>query len=163
MGKISKLTFIILCSVNFNCGNIKGKAVHCDIGKADSSFLKLAQDFTPDKIGLDKCLPGSLDIDTNCLRSLPHYKYAVLLILVKLYDHHIQVAHQGYDLYSMRSGAAKTIIDEFDIIGGYNKRRLEMLNSGTVLDVIDKEPALRNDPLIKKYYERIHAAIKHGY
>ena len=145
--------------------NTQPKEYNCDTKKLDSLLVQYSENFIPTKIGLDECLPSSFDtlfnnIDTICLRSLPHYKYSILIVLLKLYDYHIRVGHQGYDLYSMKSGASKIIIGEFESIGGYTKERLEMLNSGTVLDVIDKEDGLKTNPVIKKYYDQINVAIK---
>jgi hypothetical protein len=137
----------------------------CDTIKVDSLFKIYAEAFMPTKLGLDKCLPDAFDtllnkIDSNCLRSLPHYKYSILLVLLKLYNYDIRVGHQGYDLLTMKEGASKIIINEFELIGGYKSERLEMLNSGTVLDVIDKEKELKSNPTLKKYYEEVKQSIK---
>lgn len=139
--------------------------INCDTTKVDSLLKSYAEAFIPTKLGLDKCLPYSFDtllnsLDTGCLRNIPHYKYSILLVLLKLYDYHIRVGHQGYDLYLMKSGTSKIIISEFELIGGYNKERLEMLNSGTILDVIDKENQLKTNPVIKKYYKQISTTIR---
>jgi hypothetical protein len=141
------------------------ESYRCPVKESNAQWVRYAKEFRPSRIGLDKCPLDSFTtffsrVDIDCLRSLPHYKYGVLLVMLKLYDYHISKAHQGYDLYSMKNGTSKTLIDEFELIGGYNKGSYDMLNSGTVLDVIDKDKQLAADPSFQRYLHHIRKKMK---
>jgi hypothetical protein len=93
-------------------------------------------------------VPKSIDISTDIKDSISFYCINKLykpqtidslleiskILLLKLYLHHLQRANQGYDLYTMRRGEARKIIDLYliknniDTIG-------EFLNSGIVWEI----------------------------
>lgn len=56
--------------------------------------------------------------------------------------HHLQCCNQNYDLYQMLEGAAIIIINEFSRLAGYEGQKLEMLNSGLVIDFIKADKKL---------------------
>lgn len=131
----------------------------------DSLLLEYAKDFRADEIGLDKNLTEEvsafiLRTGTLCLEKQKEYNTFVVTVLAKLYLHHLQCCNQGYDLLSMRSGAASVIIDGFRKLAGYKDRNLEMLNSGTVVDFIDKEPAIKANNEIQEIRRNIEKEAK---
>ena len=76
-------------------------------------------------------------------------QFFIATILAKLYVYHIEYGEVGYDLLGMKTGAAKTIIKEFQILAGYNKR-MEFLNSGNVVSYIKQDPELRENKTLQK-------------
>lgn len=119
----------------------------------DSLLLKYANEFTPTTIDLNGSLSSDLksfllSIDTNCLRKQTEYKYFIALILEKLALHHLKCCNQHYDLYQMREGPAAIIINEFNRLAGYEGKRLEMLNSGLIMDYIKSDTLLSTNQAI---------------
>lgn len=126
----------------------------------DSSLLKYAYNFEPSTMNLSKSLSTQLDtfllhIDTNCLRQQKEYRLFVTIILAKLYYHHLQCCNQGYDLQSMETGGAKVIIEEFKNMAGYKNQRLEMLNSGVIVDFIKSDQTLKDNSILKELLQKI--------
>jgi len=119
----------------------------------DSLFLKYSNEFAPATIDLNGSLSSDLksfllSVDTNCLRKQSAYKYFIALILGKLALHHLKCCNHHYDLYQMRKGAAAVIINEFNKLAGYERQRLEMLNSGLIVDYIKSDTILSANPAI---------------
>ena len=120
----------------------------------DSVLLKISQDFKPRDIDLSRSLSAKtsefiLNVDTICLRKQRVYQVFVGEILAKLYLYHLQCCNQGYDLLSMRQGAAAIIINEFMKLAGYNARNPEFLNSFKIVDCINSSTDLLQNPRIQ--------------
>src|SRR5687767_1814601 len=130
----------------------EAKNIVCD-QNYDSLLLEYANEFIPTTIKLNSSLSSDLrsfllSIDTNCLRKQTAYKYFIALILEKLALHHLKCCNQHYDLYQMREGAAAVIINEFNKLAGYEGKRLEMLNSGLIVDYIKSDTMLSTNQAI---------------
>jgi hypothetical protein len=120
----------------------------------DSLLSEYAETFKALTVNLEESISAELrnfinTVDTNCLRKQKQYKYFVATILAKLYAYHIEYGEVGYDLLAMKTGAAKIIIKEFQILAGYNKR-LEFLNSGNIVSFIKQDPELRTNKTLQK-------------
>lgn len=153
MKSIYLLTIILFACNNFNQNKEASlkypiKNIHeektCSIDY-NSQLDTYSKTFEPKSIDLNQSISKPLDsfllhVDTNCLRQQKQYQNFITTILAKLYYHHLKCCNQGYDLQSMAKGGAKIIIDDFERIAGYRERRLEMLNSGTVVDYIEQHP-----------------------
>ena len=131
----------------------------------DSLLIKYANEFTPTTIDLNSSLSSDLksfllSVDTTCLRKQTRYKYFIALILEKLAFHHLKCCNQHYDLYQMREGAAAIVINGFNKLGGYERQRLEMLNSDLITDYIKSDTMLSNDYSIIKVMDSIEAQRK---
>lgn len=131
----------------------------CDINY-DSLFVKYCDGFKATEINLNKCLSKEVDsfilrTDTSCLEKQKEYKNFVVIVLAKLYNQHLKCCNQGYDLLSMKEGAAKVIINSFEKQAGYQGKNLEMLNSGTIVDYIDKEQLFKGSKAIYELREKI--------
>ena len=128
----------------------------------DSMLVRFADAFTPISISLDKSILQELksfifSIDTVCLRKQNKYEYFVSVIVAKQALHHLQCCNQGYDLYQMREGAAAIIINEFDRFSGYKSKKLEMLNSGVIVDYINSNSTLSSDTTLANLVKLIKA------
>lgn len=128
------------------------KNIVCD-QNYDSLLLKYANEFTPTTIKLKSSLSSDLkcfllSVDTNCLRKQTEYKFFIALILEKLALHHLKCCNHHYDLYQMREGAAAVIINEFTKLAGYEGKRLEMLNSGLIIEYIKSDKMLSTNQAI---------------
>ena len=131
----------------------------------DSLLLIYAQSFKATEIPLDKNLSHEvtsfiLKTDSGCLEKQKEYKTFIAIILGKLYLRHLQCCNQGYDLLSMRNGAASVIINDFEKLAGYKGQNLEMLNSGIIADYIDREPTIKANKLIQEIRENIDKEAK---
>lgn len=120
----------------------------------DSLLSEYAETFKALTVNLEESISAELrnfinTVDTNCLRKQKQCKYFVATILAKLYAYHIEYGEVGYDLLAMKTGAAKIIIKEFQILAGYNKR-LEFLNSGNIVSFIKQDPELRTNKALQK-------------
>jgi hypothetical protein len=116
----------------------------------DSILAKLAHEFKPASVDLDRSISGRIDsfllaADTVCLRNQKGYKLFIATILAKEFYYHVSIGHQGYDLQSMDGGGARIIVEDFKKMAGYQGRHLEMLNSGTIMDFIKKDDSLKNE------------------
>jgi len=128
------------------------KNIVCD-QNYDSLLLKYANEFTPTTIDLNSSISSDLksfllSVDTSCLRKQTMYKYFIALILGKLALHHLKCCNQHYDLYQMRDSTATLVINEFNRLAGYEGQRLEMLNSGLIMDYIQSDTMLSANPAI---------------
>jgi hypothetical protein len=71
------------------------------------------------------------------------------MILAKLAWHHLSCCNRHYDLYQMRdSAAAAVIINEFNKLAGYEGQRLEMLQSGAIVEYIETDFLLNATQLL---------------
>ena len=122
-----------------------------ELKEKDYNFLLLyAYNYQPTQIDLSKNINDSLDnFAINYIyASAP--KNSLLLIsklfLLKQYQYHLKKANQGYNLYTMRKGATKKIIDYYlkqnkiDTVG-------EFLNSGFIYDI--EKNKIQNDTILK--------------
>ena len=130
----------------------------------DSLLIRYGNDFEAEKIDLNKCLSQEvrsfiLKADTNCLEKQKEYKNFITVILAKLYIHHLQCCNQGYDLLSMKEGAASIVINAFEKLAGYNGQNLEMLNSGIIVDYIDKEPSFKINKIVQLLRKNIEKEV----
>jgi len=92
----------------------------------DSMLLVISNEFEPKSINLNNSISSKassfiLNVDANCLRKQSMYDTFIAIILAKLYSNHLKCYNQGYDLLSMKEGAAKVIIVEFEKMAGYDK------------------------------------------
>ncbi len=125
-------------------------------GNYDKILIRLAGKFIPTSMYLDKSISPELrsfitSIDTSCLRKQKQYKFFVSEILAKLYVYHVKKIEVGANLLSMKTGAAKTIINALQLLTGHQHVR-EFYNSGMVVDFIRKDSLLKKD---KKLYALI--------
>jgi len=164
-----KFTFIsLIVTLIFSCNTLStrnsieagtsGKQLCTD--NYDSLLVKYANEFHASNIELNKSFSQQLDsflthVDTLCLRQQKEYKIFVVEILCKLCLYHLKCCNQGYDLLSMRTGAAKTLINEFIGIAGLKGHYLEMLNSEYVLDVIKNDKSLEKNEMIQNLSNKI--------
>jgi hypothetical protein len=137
------------------------KSIVCD-QNYDSLLLKYANEFVPTTIDLNGSLSSDvksflISVDTNCLRKQAEYKYFIALTLGKLALHHLKCCNQHYDLYQMREGAATIVINEFSRLAGYAGQRLEILNSGLIVDYILSDKTLSTNPTISGIMRSIEA------
>lgn len=140
------------------------------INDYDSLLIKYSNSFKATEIDLNKCLSEQaqsffLKVDTNCLVEQKEYRNFIAIILAKLYIGHLQCCNQGYDLLSMKEGAANIIISAFEKLAGYKGENLEMLNSGTIVDYIDKESLFMNNKtvqLLRKEIKKEEQRIEKG-
>jgi hypothetical protein len=131
----------------------------------DSILIKYSNNFRVTAINLNKCMTQEfqsfiLKADLNCLEKQNEYKNFIAIILAKLYLHHLQCCNQGYDLLSMKEGTATFIINAFEKLAGYNGKNLEMLNSGTIVYYIDKEPSFKGNKTVQRLRENIRKEVK---
>lgn len=167
---ILNLFFLSSCHQNGNNVVMHSQTVADTIIKPcnndyDSLLVKYSNSFKATEIDLNKCLSEQeqsfiLKVDTNCLEGQKEYKKFIAIILAKLYSHHLQCCNQGYDLLSMKEGAASIIISGFEKLAGYKGRNLEMLNSGTIVDYIDKEPSFKNNKTVQVLREDIRKEVQ---
>lgn len=124
-------------------------------------FYQFSSEYMPNHLGLDQDLNDTLNFYN--IDSLYQYgnKDSMLLIskilLLKLCLYHLQRANQGYDLYMMRNGSAKTIID-FYIKNTRKDFPREFLNSEYIWG-IEKEHK-QNDTLVKSLISKINMEEK---
>ncbi len=140
------------------------KSIVCD-QNYDSLLLKYANEFAPTTVDLNSSLSLALQsfllsVDTKCLRKQTEYKYFISFILEKLALYHLKCCNQHYDLYQMREGAAAVIINEFNTLAGYEKERLEILNSGLITDYIKSDKILSTNPAIISVMNAINLESK---
>ena len=126
----------------------------------DSLLSEYAENFKASTVNLDESISAELrnfinTIDTNCLRQQKQYKFFIAAIPAKLYVYHIEYGEVGYDLLGMKTGAAKIIIKEFQILAGYNKR-LEFLNSGNIVSYVKHDPDLRENKTLQKLIKKFN-------
>jgi hypothetical protein len=126
----------------------------------DSLLLKYSDEFKAENVMLNKSLSPELSsfvlrIDTTCLRRQKEYRVFITTILAKLYYYHLICCNQGYDLRSMKEGASNVIINEFEVLGNYKEKGLEMLNSGNIIDFISTEESLKNNIPIQELVRKI--------
>jgi len=122
--------------------------------------LKYAENFKASTVNIEESLSAELrnfinKIDTNCLRQQKQYKFFIAAIPAKLYVYHIEYGEVGYDLLGMKTGAAKTIINEFQILAGYNKK-LEFLNAGNIVAFVKHDPDLRENKTLHKLIKKFN-------
>jgi len=173
--------FIITCSLTFlfSCSQSEQKQAQKQVASYtepvktldcrenyDSMLLIISNEFKPDSIDLNKSLSEKassflLNVDTNCLRKQSMYDTFIAIILAKLYYHHLQCCNQGYDLLSMKEGAAKVIIDEFERLAGYDKKpTLEFLNSSKIVEYISPKSDLQKNSQIQSLLNKINKEQK---
>lgn len=132
----------------------------------DSMLLVISNEFEPKSINLNNSISSKassfiLNVDTNCLRKQSMYDTFIAIILAKLYSHHLKCCNQGYDLLSMKEGAAKVIIVEFEKMAGYDKKpNLEFLNSGKIVNYINSQPDLQKNLEIQSLLKEINKQEK---
>lgn len=131
----------------------------------DSVLIKYYNKFKATNIDLTKCISRELDslilkIDTACLEKQLEYKNLVAIILTKLYIHHLQCCNQGYDLLPMKEGSAKIIISSFQKYSKRDNIKLEMLNSGTIVQYIESDSFFKNNKTIQLLRIKIESEFK---
>lgn len=167
---ILNLFFLSSCYENGNKVSMDSQTIAdttikpCNIDY-DSLLLRYSNSFKATEIDLSKCFSKQeqsfiLMIDTNCLEEQKEYKNFIVVILAKLYLHHLQCCNQGYDLLSMKEGAASIVINAFVKLGSYTGKSLEMLNSGTIVDYIDKESLFKNNKTIQALRDDIRKEVQ---
>lgn len=135
-------------------------AVRDSCDSYDSLLLAYAENFKALAVNLEESISAELrnfinTVDTNCLRQQKQYKFFIATVLAKLYVYHIEYGEVGYDLLGMKTGAAKIIIEEFQVLAGYNKR-LEFLNSGNIVTYIKQDPELQTNKTIRKIIKQFN-------
>lgn len=156
------LILILILSCNNN--NIRtnsnlDKNINCS-DKADSLMLKYSAEFNPTQIDLSKDISDGLDslllqTDSSCLRQQESYQLFISTILAKLFYFHLYQGHQGYDLRSMERGGAKRLIQEFERMAGYSDTQPEMINSGAIMNYIEKNKRLKENSVLIALKKRI--------
>ena len=79
------------------------------------------------------------------------------LVLLKAYLYHLEKANQGYDLYSMRKGKTKVIIDYY-LVKNNTDTTGEFLNSGFIYYA--EKPKPQNDTVVRSLISEIEIEIK---
>jgi hypothetical protein len=160
------LTVLLTLLVSCHNGNINGEKannpslVTTECPSYDSLLTRFADEFEAVEISLDKSLTNTVSdflnkVDTTCLRTQREYEYFIAEILAKQYLHHLQCCNQGYDLLSMKKKSASIIVREFQVASGMSNPNLEMLNSGVIVDFIEKRPNLKTRGKLSSLLERI--------
>lgn len=134
---------------NSNVVKTKASNFNCD-SLDDSRLLKVAAEFTPTKIELSESLEDSASalitgVQPACFEKMKSTKLVIATLLGKLYLSHLKCCNQGYDLRSMKKGAATIIINRFERMAGYEGKKMEMLNSGRIVDFIQEDLSLRTN------------------
>lgn len=169
------LIFLILSclSCTRNCNSSRSvDSVSCErtIGDTVSDtiynrrLLLIAQDFEPQHVGLNaSIIDDTLFSNTiteagiNTIRKQTDYETFLLIIFLKLYQHHLSSYHQGYDLKEMREGFATFLIDDLFVLMDVDIRDCEMLNSGYVVDFVSSTEAYNHNTCIVQIVDSINS------
>lgn len=173
----SCLTLILLIlsclSCTWNCNSLRSvNSVSCERTKGDTvsdtiynrRLWLIAQDFDPQHVGLNASIIDDtlfsniiMEAGINIIRKQTDYDTFLLIIFLKLYQHHLSSYHQGYDLKEMREGFATFLINDLFALMDVDIRDYEMLNSGCVVDFVSATEAYKRNACIAQIVDSINS------
>ncbi len=118
----------------------------------NDQLMQIAEHFESHHVDLDASIKEDTlfsqfidEVGVNTIRKQSEYDTFLLIVFLKLYQHHLSCYHQGYDLKAMRKGYATFLIDDLCALMDIDILHREMLNDGCVVDfVASNESYLRN-------------------
>ena len=167
MSKYLKILYLWLpCLLLCSCGTKSSHPVcasnlsSCERSTIDSQsdtmyndqLMQIAEHFESHHVDLDASIKEDTlfsqfidEVGVNTIRKQSEYDTFLLIVFLKLYQHHLSCYHQGYDLKAMRKGYATFLIDDLCALMDIDILHREMLNDGCVVDfVASNESYLRN-------------------
>lgn len=127
---------------------------------------ELAASFNPKQLNLTNSLLENVDLnnflsktDKQLIKSSPDFDYFITMIVLKQYELHKTKFHQGFDLFSMKSGNAGFIVSSFVELSSQAKD-IKWLNSSYVMDYIAGNEKLKNEVAISEIVNKLNALPK---
>ena len=172
MSKYLKILYLWLpCLLLCSCGTKSNHPVcasnlsSCERSTIDSQsdtmyndqLMQIAEHFESHHVDLDASIKEDTlfsqfidEVGVNTIRKQSEYDSFLLIVFLKLYQHHLSCYHQGYDLKAMRKGYATFLIDDLCALMDIDILHREMLNDGCVVDfVASNESYLRNAYIVQ--------------
>ena len=123
----------------------------------NDQLMQIAEHFESHHVDLDASIKEDTlfsqfidEVGVNTIRKQSEYDTFLLIVFLKLYQHHLSCYHQGYDLKAMRKGYATFLIDDLCALMDIDILYREMLNDGCVVDfVASNESYLRNAYIVQ--------------
>ena len=123
----------------------------------NDQLMQIAEHFESHHVDLDASIKEDTlfsqfidEVGVNTIRKQSEYDTFLLIVFLKLYQHHLSCYHQGYDLKAMRKGYATFLIDDLCALMDIDILHREMLNDGCVVDfVASNESYLRNAYIVQ--------------
>lgn len=123
----------------------------------NDQLMQIAEHFESHHVDLDASIKEDTlfsqfidEVGVNTIRKQSEYDSFLLIVFLKLYQHHLSCYHQGYDLKAMRKGYATFLIDDLCALMDIDILHREMLNDGCVVDfVASNESYLRNAYIVQ--------------
>jgi hypothetical protein len=146
-------------STNEKKESLINKTLQDTCADIDKQLLKFSNEFKATAVNLNESISPEFKIfleklDTTCLRQQKSYKLFIATILAKLYVFHIHKLEVGSDLLNMKNGSGKIIITEFIRLLGYQNKRIEFFNSGTIVRFIKHDPDLKTNKSLNELIKR---------
>ena len=127
---------------------------------------ELASSFNPKQLNLTNSLLENVDLnnfltntDKQLIKASPDFDYFITMIVLKQYELHKTKFHQGFDLFSMKSGNAGFIVSSFVELSSQAKD-IKWLNSSYVMDYIAGNEKLKNESSISDIVTKLNAIPK---
>ena len=172
MSKYLKILYLWLpCLLLCSCGTKSNHPVcasnlsSCERSTIDSQsdtmyndqLMQIAEHFESHHVDLDASIKEDTlfsqfidEVGVNTIRKQSEYDTFLLIVFLKLYQHHLSCYHQGSDLKAMRKGYATFLIDDLCARMDIDILHREMLNDGCVVDfVASNESYLRNAYIVQ--------------
>lgn len=128
----------------------------------NNQLILIAKLFAPHHVNLDASIredtlfSNFIDkVGANTIRKQTDYDTFLLIIFLKLYQHHLSSYHQGYDLKDMREGVATFLIDDLCDLMNIDIRNYEMLNSGCIVDFVSSNETYKRNTYIAQIVDSI--------
>lgn len=164
-----KIVFYLLIFILFwSCQKRNQKKKEYNIGKKenvlnicndsiikvyDSLFSIRSEKFNPNNIDFDESIKSdqqlnhfidSLKVYDTCFYENNERNNFITILILKQYKFHLENYHQGYDLLSMDKNNAGYVIDKYLSILDKKKNDLEMLNSGYIVEYLNRSKNKKN-------------------
>lgn len=153
-----------------SCSNIDSlsRVRSCVEKQSDTTYNAqlnlIAKHFAPRYVNLDDSIREDTlfskfidEVGANTIRKQTDYDTFLLIIFLKLYQHHLSSYHQGYDLKYMRKGFASYLIDDLCTLMSIDIRDCEMLNDGCIVDFVSSNEAYKRNAYIAQIVDSINS------
>ena len=179
MSKYLKILYLWLpCLLLCSCGTKSNHPVcasnlsSCERSTIDSQsdtmyndqLMQIAEHFESHHVDLDASIKEDTlfsqfieEVGVNTIRKQTEYDTFLLIIFLKLYQHHLSCYHQGYDLKAMRKGYATFLIDDLCALMDIDTLHREMLNDGCVVDFVAFNESYKRNANIAQIVDSINS------
>ena len=130
----------------------------------NDQLMQIAEHFESHHVDLDASIKEDTlfsqfieEVGVNTIRKQTEYDTFLLIIFLKLYQHHLSCYHQGYDLKAMRKGYATFLIDDLCALMDIDTLHREMLNDGCVVDFVAFNESYKRNAYIAQIVDSINS------